>query len=268
MNGSVDLRVSGREPPAEVYTAQVETFSPRQGGRLAFATEALGQGPEKAPRGRSLASFKLDWLDQVSSDDEVADAAFRVGYIIAQHVNDKTRVAWPKIETISKLLNKCERSVRASVHSLSGRKHIRCSKRGSGNLNQYELLLNDLSVEDRSRASSVAAEIRRITSRVSALSNSKSRSTFSSQFERFMEAFPHKPDGHDLSAARYVYGLNLQYGTTADEMLAGAKAYAKFCSLRGYTGTSRVYEAEDWLDISAWRTIDPDGIPLDERSGL
>lgn len=238
---------------------------------LLKVVEAAAASPQNDPharetkraKGSSLGSLRLTWLEQVTNDTGVTDAAFRIGHKIAEHINERELCAWPKLSTIASLLGRSERSVRDGVHTLTHRQHLECSKRGSGNLNQYELVLNNLTVEERDRAEAAAvAAVKAASSKrkAEAICPSQSQEP-ESAFDRFMEVFPTREGGHRVSVARSTYELNLQYDTTEDEMLAGVEAYAKFCDAHGYTGTRTVYDADEWLNIGGWNAVDPDEIP-------
>lgn len=43
------------------------------------------------------------WLNQIAHDKEVPSSAFRVAYVIAQHINEETGEGFPSTETIGEL---------------------------------------------------------------------------------------------------------------------------------------------------------------------
>jgi hypothetical protein len=238
---------------------------------LSSTSDATSGGMTKTQvKGSSLGSLKLAWLDQVTADTGASDAAFRVGHIIAQHINDRERKAWPKLSTIALRLGRVERSIRDAVHELVRRSHLESSKRGSGNLNQYALLINGLSIEDRDRAQAEAVAISKsaATKRRSASSATSADRVSAKAFESFMEAFPPREVKHDLARARAAYETNLMNGTSSEVMLAGAQAYHSFCYAQKNTGTDQVCGAHYWLEIGGWRASDPDDLIPDDGEFL
>lgn len=83
------------------------------------------------------------WLNQVVNDPGVAGSAFKVGYVIAQHINEKTGEAWPGLDTIAEKIAMSEGTAFAGVRSLSARGHLHVThgRRGSGHSNRYRLIV-------------------------------------------------------------------------------------------------------------------------------
>lgn len=184
--------------------------------------------------------------------------------IIARYINDRQRRAWPKIDTIARELGKTDRTVRDGVHTLVHRGHLGRSKRGSGNLNQYELLLNDLTVEERDSAEAAGKAAKAASSQREPKAETRDTPAESGKpvdsFDLFMAAFPPRDRIHDRDSARAVYEDLLKAGATAERMLLGAEAYRRFSDANRFTGTDRVYGADCWLDIQGWIADDPEEI--------
>jgi hypothetical protein len=51
-------------------------------------------------RKKTFTAAKLNWLDCVANDRNLKPAAFKVAYVIMQHVNSETLIAWPSDETL------------------------------------------------------------------------------------------------------------------------------------------------------------------------
>ena len=215
-----------------------------------------------------LGSLRLNWLEQVTNDTGVTDAAFRFGHKIAEHINEDEMCAWPRMSTIASLLGRSERSVRDGVHTLVHRRHLACSKRGSGNLNQYVLLLNGLTVEERDHAETAALAASKAPS--GKRKREASTPPIQSQepantFDRFMATFPLRGEPHDYEMARASYERNLSKGVPASVMQAGAEVYKAVCDETKATGGNWVWEAYGWLDYRGWREADPDDISYDDE---
>lgn len=238
----------------------------------AASTSALDdQSSVKSTKGTPLGSLKLRWIDQITSDTGAPDAAVRVGLVIARHINDRSRRAWPKLTTIACQLGRKERSVRDSVHALADRQHLGITKRGSGNLNQYELLQNGLTVEERDRAQIATAAAGKAASRkpeAEARGAHAEQSKVVSAFERFMAVFPHRDHAGDRGRILAMFERCLKDGITTDTILSGAEAFREFCDEKGITGTGLACEADVWLSIQGWRAVDPSAIPPDDEDWL
>lgn len=55
--------------------------------------------PDREPL-RTLTAAIFRWLDRVAADPELPAAAFRLGYVISQHINRTSHQAWPSQETL------------------------------------------------------------------------------------------------------------------------------------------------------------------------
>jgi hypothetical protein len=67
---------------------------------------------------KSFTSLKLDWINALMSDGEVSSTAFRIGFCIIQHVNERTGVAFVSDETISDKTGIRNRQVREARNLL------------------------------------------------------------------------------------------------------------------------------------------------------
>lgn len=83
------------------------------------------------------------WLNQVVNDPELPGSAFKVGYVISQHINEETGEAWPGLDTIAEKIGMSEGTAFAGVRSLSARGHLHVTpgRRGSGYSNRYRLIV-------------------------------------------------------------------------------------------------------------------------------
>lgn len=62
------------------------------------------------------------WLNAVAADASLPPAAFKLGYVISQHINRQSREAWPSQETLRESVGlKDERSVRRLTVALEAR---------------------------------------------------------------------------------------------------------------------------------------------------
>jgi hypothetical protein len=85
---------------------------------------------------------KLTWLDQVVRDHRVSDLGFRVGYVLASHVNRKSLEAWPTHETLTNALAVSRSSVIRAIAELERTGHL-AVKRAHGRhlVNVYRWIL-------------------------------------------------------------------------------------------------------------------------------
>lgn len=218
----------------------------------AFADDL--QAEERA-KDTSLGSLKLKWMDQIETDLGLSDVAVRVGSAIRRHINKQTRRAWPRMETIANGLGRNERTVRDAVHALVRRQHLAVCKRGSGNLNQYELVVNDLTVEARNIAEAAATAVSRKPKKVKELAARIDEAM--SPFDRFIAAFPAQDRQYPPALAARRYEEWLAAGVTAATLLAGAEAYRELCDARGHTGTLKVEPPARWLKMRGWLELPP-----------
>jgi hypothetical protein len=62
-------------------------------------------GTPKPPSSTSAREFTRDlfaWLDQVAIDPDLPASAFKVAYVIGEHVNRQSGEAWPSSRTIAR----------------------------------------------------------------------------------------------------------------------------------------------------------------------
>lgn len=62
--------------------------------------DPVSDNPE-TEQGKQFAGEKFNWLDCVARDKRLKPAAFKVAYVIMQHVNAKTGIAWVSDETLA-----------------------------------------------------------------------------------------------------------------------------------------------------------------------
>jgi len=86
----------------------------------------------------SGAKAKLDWLDTMSVDPAVKPIAFQVCYIlVSRYRNATTGRCDPALETIAKLLQVEEKTVRRAIENAVATGYLRSQRRGKGHSNQY-----------------------------------------------------------------------------------------------------------------------------------
>jgi hypothetical protein len=83
------------------------------------------------------------WLNQIAMDKKVPSSAFKVAYVIAQHVNEETGEAWPSTETIGDLGGLYPSSVRAMIIKLVEHGHlaVEWGRKGRGHPNRYSMIV-------------------------------------------------------------------------------------------------------------------------------
>ncbi len=82
------------------------------------------------------------WLNRINDDVETAAAEFRVAYVIGQHLNRKTRTAWPTLQTLANILQTNERVIRRAVAALVARGHLAVTvQRGRHKPNIYRPII-------------------------------------------------------------------------------------------------------------------------------
>lgn len=89
-------------------------------------------------------NFIIRWLDQVAADRNVPSSAFRVGYVIAHHVNEDAGEACPSAETIAKECGLNATVARTTINSLVDNGYISMKSgrfQGGGRPNRYRLIL-------------------------------------------------------------------------------------------------------------------------------
>ena len=60
----------------------------------------------------------MSWLNRVCSDCRVSHSCFRVAYVIADHLNSGTELAWPSQNRIAEMLNLSAKSVQRATKAL------------------------------------------------------------------------------------------------------------------------------------------------------
>jgi hypothetical protein len=80
--------------------------------------------------GDPFTSAIFTWLNRVASDGTLPPAAFKLAYIISQHINRKSRIAWPSQETLAEAMGlKSERSIRRLSEALEAGGHLLTTRR-------------------------------------------------------------------------------------------------------------------------------------------
>jgi hypothetical protein len=80
--------------------------------------------------GDPFTSAIFTWLNRVASDGTLPQAAFKLAYIISQHINRKSRIAWPSQETLAEAMGlKSERSIRRLSEALEAGGHLLTTRR-------------------------------------------------------------------------------------------------------------------------------------------
>lgn len=95
----------------------------------------------KSPKRHTREMFA--WLDQVVADRGLPASAFKVAYVIGQHVNWQSGEAWPSTHTIAGRAKLAQSSVRDKVERLHQRGHLEVTwgSRGRGHPNKYRLII-------------------------------------------------------------------------------------------------------------------------------
>ena len=93
----------------------------------------------KSPKQHTRELFA--WLDHVMADSDLPHPAFKVAYVIGQHVNRQSGEAWPSTDTIASRAGLAQSSVRDMVERLHQRGHLDVTwgSRGRGHPNKYRL---------------------------------------------------------------------------------------------------------------------------------
>ena len=94
---------------------------------------------------REFTRYIFQWLNQVVSDPDLPASAFKVGYIIAQHMNRKKPDAFPGTRSIATASALSQPNVIKLVPKLVANGHLdlRPGRAGSGHSHRYRLILKD-----------------------------------------------------------------------------------------------------------------------------
>jgi hypothetical protein len=100
--------------------------------------------PDQAPSDETITKQQhtrkvFAFLDRVVADRELSAPAFKVAYVIAQHINRETGEAWCSTDTIAKRGGVAQSTVRKAVLELHERAHLDVTwgRQGRGNPNKY-----------------------------------------------------------------------------------------------------------------------------------
>src|SRR5437899_9544252 len=107
------------------------------------AQEQPSTAPEKSAREFTGDIFR--WLDQVAIDPDLPPSAFKIAYVIAEHVNRQSGVAWPSSRTIAKACALSQPTVIELVPKLVTNGHLALEpgRAGRGHSHRYRLILKD-----------------------------------------------------------------------------------------------------------------------------
>jgi hypothetical protein len=85
----------------------------------------------------------FQWLEQVNADKNLPSSAFKIAFVIAQHLNEETGEAWPSTETIGSYCALYPSSVRVMVDNLVKHGHlaVEWGRKGRGHPNKYRPIL-------------------------------------------------------------------------------------------------------------------------------
>src|SRR5436309_10374497 len=106
------------------------------------------QDPQSAAPEKSAREFTGDifrWLDQVAIDPDLPPSAFKIAYVIAEHVNRQSGDAWPSSRTIATACALSQPSVIDLVPKLVANGHLALEpgRAGRGHSHRYRLILKD-----------------------------------------------------------------------------------------------------------------------------
>ena len=115
------------------------------------AQEQPSTAPEKSAREFTGDIFR--WLDQVAFDPDLPPSAFKIAYVIAEHVNRQSGEAWPSSRTIAKACALSQPTVIELVPKLVANGHLALEpgRAGRGHSHRYRLIPKDRPV-DHSRS--------------------------------------------------------------------------------------------------------------------
>jgi len=102
------------------------------------------------------------WLRQVQQDPAISSSGFELAFVIMQHINNSSGLAWPTQETLARAVDVSDRTVRTLTEALASNGHITVRHgQGRNTPNQYRLIWKneaDIDDERRKQASAYEAE--------------------------------------------------------------------------------------------------------------
>jgi hypothetical protein len=114
------------------------------------AQEPSASSPEKSSKinSRKHTRSVFEWLDGVAAHTDVPSSAFRIAYVIAQHLNKNTGEAFPSTETIASESGLAPSTVRALINELieTGHLAVEFGSRGRGHPNRYRPITKERTV--------------------------------------------------------------------------------------------------------------------------
>jgi|GEM_PF-3770023 len=96
---------------------------------------------------------RFTYLETLSADPRISPIEFEVGFVIAKHVNRKSREAWPGLMLIAKGIGGNEKTVRRAIAKLVSLGYLTRRRAGRGNSNRYTVILKK-QTDDRTPVSS------------------------------------------------------------------------------------------------------------------
>jgi hypothetical protein len=106
------------------------------------------QDLRSTPSEKSARQFTADlfaWLDQVALDRDLPSSAFKVAYVIGEHINRVSGEAWPASRTIAKACALSQPTVIELVPKLVANGHLALEpgRAGRGHSHRYQMVLKD-----------------------------------------------------------------------------------------------------------------------------
>ena len=126
------------------------TMATKPAAREAQASSASGSITFSASQ---FTSDIFRWLDQVAIDPDLPPSAFKIAYVIAEHVNRQSGDAWPSSRTIATACALSQPTVIELVPKLVTNGHLALEpgRAGRGHSHRYRLIPKDRPV-DHSRS--------------------------------------------------------------------------------------------------------------------
>src|SRR4029078_7818009 len=83
------------------------------------------------------------WLDQIALDNDLPSSAFKVAYVIGQHINRQTGEAFPGSDRIAARIAMSQATVIEMVRKLDANGHpgVDQGRAGRGHANRYRMIL-------------------------------------------------------------------------------------------------------------------------------
>ena len=103
----------------------------------------------------------FEWLDQVALDKSLPASAFKVAYVIAQHLNEESGEAFPGSDRIASKIAMSQATVIAMVRQLQTNGHLGVDpgRAGRGHSNRYRLIVKPQPAEVLKAPKAKAAKV-------------------------------------------------------------------------------------------------------------